>query len=260
MEKKKRSIQIMESENSPPANRRHNTILKAIKHKKDKYFPTQIVFTKEMRGKICQNLQLKSEELDESLDNHIYMITLNQIISTDKEKGIEYLIPVVKLLPDELSLYIAGSGRYEKRLRKKVEKAGLTGRIKFLGFLGREKLADFYNRCFALILPSVWPEPFGLVGIEAMSYAKPVVAFKAGGIPDWLTDGVNGFLIHRGDVKKMAERINFLYQNKEQAVNIGEQGRSMYYKSFTKEQHLQKLRDIFDGVKNCGYRKTMVFL
>jgi glycosyltransferase involved in cell wall biosynthesis len=44
------------------------------------------------------------------------------------------------------------------------------------------------------VVPSVWPEPFGLVGPEAAAYGVPAAAYAVGGIPDWLQDGVNGHL------------------------------------------------------------------
>ena len=53
----------------------------------------------------------------------------------------------------------------------------------------------------------MWSEPFGLVGLEGMAHAKPVVAFDVGGVSDWLVDGENGFLVPRGDVDAMAAAI-----------------------------------------------------
>jgi glycosyltransferase involved in cell wall biosynthesis len=67
-------------------------------------------------------------------------------------------------------------------------------RIKFTGWLETDDLERVICESDLLVVPSVWPEPFGLVGPEAGLYGLPVAAFAVGGIPEWLIDGVNGFL------------------------------------------------------------------
>ena len=64
--------------------------------------------------------------------------------------------------------------------------------IDFIGW--STKADDLFSRSHLLLMPSIWPEPFGLSGIEAGSYAVPAVAFANGGIPEWLIDGENGHL------------------------------------------------------------------
>lgn len=64
----------------------------------------------------------------------------------------------------------------------------------FHGWLNERDLAAVYATSDLLALPSVWPEPFGLVGLEAGSHGVPTAAFPAGGIPEWLSDGKNGRL------------------------------------------------------------------
>ncbi len=67
-------------------------------------------------------------------------------------------------------------------------------RIEFTGWVRREELEDLYRECDLLVFPSVWPEPFGLAGPEAGLHGIPVAAFDVGGVPEWLVDGVNGYL------------------------------------------------------------------
>ena len=55
-------------------------------------------------------------------------------------------------------------------------------------------LAALFDSSDLLVVPSLWPEPFGLVGLEAGMRGLPAAAFAAGGIPEWLTDGINGAL------------------------------------------------------------------
>lgn len=71
--------------------------------------------------------------------------------------------------------------------------------IEFKGWLEKSQLALEYAGADLLLVPSLWPEPFGLVGIEAGLYGLPAVAFPVGGIPEWLHDNENGYLA-LGDV------------------------------------------------------------
>jgi glycosyltransferase involved in cell wall biosynthesis len=67
-------------------------------------------------------------------------------------------------------------------------------RIEFTGWLKDSSLESSMTDCDLLVLPSLWPEPFGLVGLEMGQRGVPVAAFAVGGIPNWLVDGVNGHL------------------------------------------------------------------
>ena len=67
----------------------------------------------------------------------------------------------------------------------------------------RVRIERLLARAEVVVCPSVWNEPFGLVGLEAMAHAKPVVAFSVGGIPEWLADGETGFLAPRKDTLAM---------------------------------------------------------
>jgi glycosyltransferase involved in cell wall biosynthesis len=70
------------------------------------------------------------------------------------------------------------------------------GRVKivFEGWLGPERIAELQAASDLLVMPSLWPEPFGRVGLESGLKGLPVAAFAVGGIPDWLHDGVNGYM------------------------------------------------------------------
>ena len=66
--------------------------------------------------------------------------------------------------------------------------------IRFTGWLGPVGVARLLATADILVMPSLWPEPFGLIGQEANRQGVPVVAYATGGIPEWLTDEVNGCL------------------------------------------------------------------
>ena len=65
----------------------------------------------------------------------------------------------------------------------------------FTGWVDDAGRADLFRAASVLAVPSVWPEPFGLVGLEAGVFGVPAVAFDVGGIGDWLTPGFNGWLV-----------------------------------------------------------------
>ena len=67
--------------------------------------------------------------------------------------------------------------------------------VEYIGEIGEDRKSDFLGRAKALLFPIDWPEPFGLVMIEALACGTPVVAFRAGSVPEILEDGVTGFLV-----------------------------------------------------------------
>ena len=67
--------------------------------------------------------------------------------------------------------------------------------VEFIGEIGPDEKADFLGRASALLFPIDWAEPFGLVMIESMACATPVVAYRTGSVPEVITDGVNGFVV-----------------------------------------------------------------
>jgi len=67
--------------------------------------------------------------------------------------------------------------------------------VEFVGEIGHTQKQDFLGNAAALLFPINWPEPFGLVMIEAMACGTPVIAFPRGSVPEIIQDGTNGFLV-----------------------------------------------------------------
>lgn len=100
-------------------------------------------------------------------------------------------------LGSPLRVVFAGDGpernRWESRAREVVAK-GSEMSILFTGWRDEAELGALMRDSRLLVVPSVWPEPFGSVGVAAARYGVPAAAFDVGGIPQWLHDGVNGHL------------------------------------------------------------------
>ncbi len=73
-------------------------------------------------------------------------------------------------------------------------------------------LSQLLREASVIVVPSRWPEPFGLAGPEALLHGRPVVAYRVGGIADWLVDGVNGFTVQCGDRAALFEAVRTLLE------------------------------------------------
>jgi glycosyltransferase involved in cell wall biosynthesis len=135
-----------------------------------------------------------------------------------KEKGVDYLIRAINIVKNnvpEVKLIIAGDGREKTKLQKMVNNMGLENNVKFLGWLSKDQLKKLYEDVDFMVIPSIWQEPFGLTGLEAMSYGRPVIAFDVGGINEYIDNNKNGFLVKVFDVRNLAEKITELLKNEE---------------------------------------------
>ena len=100
-------------------------------------------------------------------------------------------------------------------------------RVQFRGFVPRALMREHFLQASLLAVSSVWPEPYGLVGREAMKYGLPIVGFDAGGIREWLFDGENGFLVPWKDTSRFAARMEQLLRDKELARRLGRRGQEL---------------------------------
>ena len=78
--------------------------------------------------------------------------------------------------------------------------------VEFIGEIDEHDKADFLGRATALLFPIDWPEPFGLVMIEAMACGTPVIAYRRGSVPEIIEENVSGFLVDTIDEAVMAVR------------------------------------------------------
>lgn len=108
---------------------------------------------------------------------------------------LESLPHVVETLGRPVDLTLAGDGP-ERASWQRAASALRSDRIQvnFTGWVGRSDIDALFARSDLLVLPSLWPEPLALVGLEAGRHRLPVAAFAVGGIVDWLVPGRNGYL------------------------------------------------------------------
>jgi glycosyltransferase involved in cell wall biosynthesis len=83
--------------------------------------------------------------------------------------------------------------------------------VEYVGEIGEGEKGDLLGNAYALLFPIDWPEPFGLVMIEALACGTPVIAYRRGSVPEVLEDGVTGFIVAGlEDAVRAAERVGQL--------------------------------------------------
>lgn len=159
------------------------------------------------------------------------------------DKGVDFLLTALGSVRGPFRAVVAGAGPAEAWLREKAVREGLGARVHFAGWLGSPAVEALFARADAVVCPSVWNEPFGLVGIEAYAHGKPVVAFRVGGIPEWLRDGETGFLVPRKDTAAMAAAVERVLGDRVLARALGARGRALAARDFGAERHMQGLEE-----------------
>jgi glycosyltransferase involved in cell wall biosynthesis len=133
-----------------------------------------------------------------------------------KQKGVDYLIKsmpdVIKKFPKAI-LKIAGTGPEEDNLKKMVASLGIDTSVKFLGWVDGKMKDAVLRECYAVVVPSVWPENDPVIKYEAACYGKAIVASNVGGIPEFVKEGETGFLVPPKDSAALSEKIIYALSN-----------------------------------------------
>ncbi len=169
-----------------------------------------------------------------------------------RSKGVPHLIRAVSELPPSRSpnLVIAGDGHTRGEIESCIAECEVEDQVELLGWCEGEELSWLYENCSMLVVPSVWDEVFGIVGLEAMAAKKPVVAYDVGGISQWLVDGETGYLVPPKDEEALSARIQELLENQVRAERMGQRGYERFQEHFTVREQAQNLLGVYEHVIN----------
>lgn len=167
----------------------------------------------------------------------------------EPDKGAEQFIEALAAIRDERwTATLVGDGSTRAAVEHLASRAGLGDRVRFAGSATAEELRVHYRRCSFVVFSSLLPESFGLVGVEAMSFGKPVVAFESGGVTQWLDDGVTGLIVPHGDVAQLAANVRRLLRGRAERQRFAENARRAVREKYTLARHLEQVRALYDRV------------
>jgi glycosyltransferase involved in cell wall biosynthesis len=165
-------------------------------------------------------------------------------------KGVDILLESLALVSVPFECHVFGDGNHRSYCETLCRSLGLENRVTFHGFVPQAELRRHYQDCSLAVMSSVWPEPFGAAGLEAMRYGLPIVAFDAGGIREWLIDGQNGLLVPWMDRARFATAVERLLLNKSFARDLGERGRQFAAEKYDFDRYVSGLEEMFGRIIN----------
>ena len=175
-------------------------------------------------------------------DSHLLLI----VARLHPEKGHSYLfraLPEIRRRTQKpVRLLVAGVGTYEAAYREEVRALGCDDIVSFLGF--RKDSPDLMAAADLLVLPST-AEAFGLVLAEALFLGTPVVATRVGGIPEIISDQVDGVLVPPADSTALASAIVGLLEDSERRRKMAGAGREKIQSKFSFEDMVRSYEDVY---------------
>ena len=165
-----------------------------------------------------------------------------------REKGVDLLLRAwAKVRNANRRLVIAGTGPEELSLKNLASDLNLAN-VVFTGFLNAEQQASLWSNSSALVVPSIWDEPFGMVVLEAWAKERPVVAYAKGALPELIRHGVNGLLADPFSIDDLAKNIQELIDKPDLGPCLGRAGNQHLRKEFNRELWLSRIETVYQKV------------
>lgn len=143
-----------------------------------------------------------------------------------------------------LRALVVGSGPERQQLQWLSQQLGLKEQVQWVGF--QRDAYRWYNHFDVFVLPSIKPESFGIVVIEAMAAGVPVIATKLGAVPEIIMNGVTGYLVPPGDAHTLSEKLLWLYYHREEIPRITEKARNLVENQYRHDAMIRRFIKLFE--------------
>jgi phosphatidyl-myo-inositol dimannoside synthase len=176
------------------------------------------------------------------------LLSVARLDAAEGYKGVDVVIralPAIRRQVPRVSYTVVGRGTDLDRLRRLAQDRGVANCVRFIREVSHPALLREYQECDIFVLPSTG-EGFGLVFLEAMLFAKPIVAVATGGPLDIVVDGVTGRLV--GGPDRVSGALLELLLDRNRARAMGAQGRARLQDTFSFERYVERWRETLQAL------------
>jgi glycosyltransferase involved in cell wall biosynthesis len=182
-------------------------------------------------------------------------IILLSVGRLEKNKGFQILVAALAALKEHSGRLarepwrwvLVGSGPYRGRLERIVSESGLEANVQLTGRLSDRELHAWYEAADLFVHPTLY-EGSSLVTLEAMAHRRACVVTRAGGLPDKVRNGVNGWIVAPGDASALAAAISGALEDPQRLVQMGEAGRQIVERQFSWTSAVDKTLSLYSDL------------
>jgi glycosyltransferase involved in cell wall biosynthesis len=177
----------------------------------------------------------------------------------ERNKGFHLLAPALAALgdhspdlaPGTWRWVIVGAGPYESELRRAVASVGIGSSVLFTGRVGETDLHAWYEAADLFVHPTLY-EGSSLVTLEAMAHRRACVVTDAGGLPDKVRAGVNGWVVPAGDPSALTAALSGALSNRGRLRDMGDAGRRIVESEFSWTSTVRQTLALYERLRNRG--------
>jgi glycosyltransferase involved in cell wall biosynthesis len=190
------------------------------------------------------------------LPNDLFMFQPNQgkylafLGRISPEKRVDRAIEIAKRVSMPLKIAAKVDRADRRYFKREIEPLLSQSHVEWVGEISDQKKNEFLGNAYALLFPIDWPEPFGLVMIEAMACGTPVIAYDRGSVPEVMEDGVTGFIVQDlDDAAKAVDRVSSLSRSR---------CRDVFERRFAASRMASDYVDVYKGLIDNDVRRHRI--
>jgi glycogen(starch) synthase len=175
-------------------------------------------------------------------------VTLSRLVP---EKGVQSAIDAIAYLSKHgiaANLRIVGAGPYRPELVQRVEQQGIASRVQFVGRVAHDRLGETLESALAVLVPSTFPETFGISAADAALAGLPVIASRIGALPEVVLHEETGLLFPPGDFVALAEAMRRLIRDESLAQRLGKAARERARVLYSRDRMIDAFEALYRSV------------